>query len=306
MITFLHAHGDTHYDNRWLEFLNEVLLDGLIHALKILPFLFAAYLLLEFIEHKASDKVLGVLKKSGKAGPLIGGLFGAVPQCAFSAVAANFYTGRVISLGTLIAVFLSTSDEMLPIMISGGAPLGAIFAILGYKVGVGILMGFVIDLVMHLVKKEREEIDIDRICETDNCRCERGIFLSALHHTATIALFIFIITLAINTLIFFVGTETLGDIVSRVPLLSHLISAIVGLLPGCATSVALTTLGLGGIISGGTMMAGLFSNAGVGILILTRLNKNAKQNLIIMGLLVGIGFVFGLLFDLVGLSALLS
>lgn len=306
MTMLLHAHGATEGASLFIQVLDSVVLDALIDTLKIIPFLFLTYLLMEFIEHKASGRTVALLEKSGKAGPAIGGVLGVLPQCAFSAVAANLYTGRVISLGTLIAVFLSTSDEMLPIMISSGASWQSVLVILGYKLTVGILMGFVIDVVMHLLRRDKEKIDIDEICDNDNCHCERGLLFSALHHTLTISAFIFIVTLAINALVFFVGEETLGSIVSRIPVLSHLIAAIIGLIPGCATSVALTTLGLEGIISGGTMMAGLFSGAGVGVLILARLNRRPKENLIILGLLVGIGFTFGLIFDLFNFAQLFA
>lgn len=306
MTMLLHAHGATEGASLFMQVLDSVVLDALIDTLKIIPFLFLTYLLMEFIEHKASGRTVALLEKSGKAGPAIGGVLGVLPQCAFSAVAANLYTGRVISLGTLIAVFLSTSDEMLPIMISSGASWQSILVILGYKLTVGILMGFVIDVVMHLLRRDKEKIDIDEICDNDNCHCERGLLFSALHHTLTISAFILIVTLAINALVFFVGEQTLGSIVSRIPVLSHLIAAIIGLIPGCATSVALTTLGLEGIISGGTMMAGLFSGAGVGVLILVRLNRRPKENLIILGLLVGIGFTFGLIFDLFNFAQLFA
>ena len=306
MTMLLHAHGATEGTSLFMQVFDSVVLDALIDTLKIIPFLFLTYLLMEFIEHKASGRTVALLEKSGKAGPAIGGVLGVLPQCAFSAVAANLYTGRVISLGTLIAVFLSTSDEMLPIMISSGASWQSILVILGYKLTVGILMGFVIDLVMHLLRRDKEKIDIDEICDNDNCHCERGLLFSALHHTLTISAFILIVTLAINALVFFVGEEALGSIVSRIPVLSHLIAAIIGLIPGCATSVALTTLGLEGIISGGTMMAGLFSGAGVGVLILVRLNRRPKENLIILGLLVGIGFTFGLIFDLFNFAQLFA
>ena len=306
MTMLLHAHGATEGASLFIQVFDSVVLDALIDTLKIIPFLFLTYLLMEFIEHKASGRTVALLEKSGKAGPAIGGVLGVLPQCAFSAVAANLYTGRVISLGTLIAVFLSTSDEMLPIMISSGASWQSILVILGYKLTVGILMGFVIDLVMHLLRRDKEKIDIDEICDNDNCHCERGLLFSAFHHTLTISAFILIVTLAINALVFFVGEETLGSIVSRIPVLSHLIAAIIGLIPGCATSVALTTLGLEGIISGGTMMAGLFSGAGVGVLILVRLNRRPKENLIILGLLVGIGFTFGLIFDLFNFAQLFA
>ncbi len=306
MTALLHAHTSTEGASLFMAVLNDVVLDALIDTLKIIPFLFLTYLLMEFIEHKASGRTVAMLEKSGKAGPAIGGLLGALPQCAFSAVAANLYTGRVISLGTLIAVFLSTSDEMLPIMITSGASWKSIAIILGYKLTVGITVGFLIDLVMHLLRRDKERIDIDEICDNDNCHCERGLIFSALHHTLTISAFILAVTLVINGLVFFVGEEALGNMMSSIPVLSHLIAAIIGLIPGCATSVALTTLGLEGIITGGTMMAGLFSGAGVGVLILVRLNRRLKDNLIIMSLLVGTGFVFGLLFDLFNFAELIA
>ena len=306
MTALLHAHTSTEGTSLFMALLNEVVVDALLDTLKIIPFLFLTYLLMEFIEHKASGHTVSLLEKSGKAGPAIGGLLGALPQCAFSAVAANLYTGRVISLGTLIAVFLSTSDEMLPIMITSGASWQSIAIILGYKLIVGITVGFLIDLVLHLLKRDKERIDIDEICDNDNCHCERGLFFSALHHTLTISAFILAVTLVINGLIFFIGEEALGSIMSSIPVLSHLIAAIIGLIPGCATSVALTTLGLEGIITGGTMMAGLFSGAGVGVLILVRLNRRLKDNLIIMSLLVGVGFAFGLLFDIFNFAELIA
>ena len=306
MMTLLHAHTSTEGTSLFMAVLNDVVLDALIDTLKIIPFLFLTYLLMEFIEHKASGRTVALLEKSGKAGPAIGGLLGALPQCAFSAVAANLYTGRVISLGTLIAVFLSTSDEMLPIMITSGASWKSIAIILGYKLVVGITVAFLIDLVLHLLRRDKEKIDIDEICDNDNCHCERGLLFSALHHTLTISAFILAVTLVINGLVFFVGEEALGNVMSSIPVLSHLIAAIIGLIPGCATSVALTTLGLEGIISGGTMMAGLFSGAGVGVLILVRLNRRLKDNLMIMSLLVCVGFVFGLLFDLFNFAELIA
>ena len=296
----LHAHHSG--DISLTSFLSEVLLDGFLDTLKIIPFLFLTYLLMEYIEHKASEKTLAFMKKSGALGPLVGGALGAVPQCAFSAVASNLYTGKVITLGTLIAVFLSTSDEMLPILISANADVGKIFLILGYKAAVAIVMGFIIDILMRFFFKKNSEIDIDRICENDNCHCERGIIYSSIHHTVTITVFIFAVTLLVNSLIFFIGTDRLAELGASAFGLSHLVFALLGLIPGCATSVAISTLGLRGIISTGSMLAGLFPNAGVGIIILFRLNKNKKENLIILLTLVVIGFLFGILADVIGLS----
>ena len=259
---------------------------------------------MEFIEHKASQKVKDTMTKAGNFGPVIGGAFGAVPQCGFSAAAANLYTGRVISLGTLIAVFLSTSDEMLPILVAGNMKIGTVLLIIVYKCAVGIAMGFTIDLVMKAMKFKKEDINIDEICDNDDCHCENGILRSALHHTLSVSLFILLVTLALNTLLFFVGEDALSGSLLTVPFVSHLLCALVGLIPNCASSVALTSLAMSGVIPTGALMSGLFSGAGVGLLILYRMNRRPKENIIITALLVGIGIIFGLLADLVGISLL--
>lgn len=296
----LHSHITTHVSVK--AFFSEVLLDGFLDTLRVVAVLFLTYLLMEYIEHKASARTISFMEKSGSLGPLVAGTLGAVPQCAFSAMASNLYTGRVITIGTLFAVFLSTSDEMLPILISGSANIQSVLKILGYKVAVGILVGFAIDAAFRLFSKKKRKIDIDRICDEDGCNCESGIFRSALHHTLIISVFIFAVTLAINTLLFFIGTERLADFGSSAFGLTHIIFALLGLIPGCAASVAISTLGLHEIISVGTMLSGLFTGSGVGIIILFKQNKNKKENLLIILGLVAIGFFFGLLADLIGLT----
>ena len=296
----LHSHIQT--DLSVISFLEEVLLDGFLDTLKVVGFLFLTYLLMEYIEHKASERTMKFMKKSGSLGPLVAGSLGAVPQCAFSAMASNLYTGRVITPGTLFAVFLSTSDEMLPILLTGNAEIGSIMKILAYKVCVGIAIGFIIDIAIRIFSKKSREIDIDRICDEDGCNCEGGILRSALHHTLTISIFILAVTLIINTLMFFIGTERLAELGSSAFGLTHLLFALIGLVPGCGASVAISTLGLHGIISTGAMLSGLFTGSGVGIIILWRQNKNKKENLLIMLGLVAVGFVFGLIADLIGLS----
>lgn len=303
MTTLLHAHGE--HTDIWHAIYEEVLLHGILDTLKIVAFLFITYLIMEFIEHKASDKTRTLLWHSGSFGPALGGLLGAFPQCGFSAAGSNFYTGRVITLGTLIAIFLSTSDEMLPILISGKISLAAIFAVLGYKTAVGILVGFAIDFILKLLHRERQPINIDEICEEDNCHCERGIFFSALHHTLTVGGFVFIITLAINALVLFVGSESIAKIMYGRPIISHVIASLIGLIPNCAVSVTLTNLCIEGIITAGTMLSGLFSGAGVGLLILFKVNKNLKENLIITAILILTGTAFGFIADLLNFSALL-
>lgn len=288
----MHSEGAAH----WAE---EIFLHGLIETLKIIPFLFLTYLLMEFIEHRAGDKAEKFMQRAGVFAPAVGGLLGAVPQCGFSTAAANLYAGRIVSVGTVVAVFLSTSDEMLPILISGSIPFGRVALIVLYKTAVGIFVGLLVDLVMRLLNRKQEKINIDAICDEDNCHCERGIWYSAFHHTATISLFILLITFAINALVFFIGEENLGAIMYNKPFISHLIAAIFGLIPNCAASVALTRLCTEGLITTGTMMSGLFSGAGVGMLVLFRVNKKPKENLLIVCIVVVAGILFGMLADLI-------
>ena len=294
-MTLLHANGG----EGLIGFLTEVLLESVLDTLKLIPFLFLTYLLMEFIEHKASSGTLGFIKKAGPLGPLPASFVGAIPQCGFSAAAANLYTGKVITLGTLIAVLLSTSDEMLPILIAGNIPAGDIMIILAYKVLVAILVGFAIDGILKIFGKKSEDINIDEICEADDCHCERGILHSAIHHTMTTGLFVFIVTVIISTVIFIAGEDALSNIMYGRPFISHLIASVFGLIPNCAASVTLATLASEGIITVGTMLSGLFSGSGVGILVLLRVNKNMKQNLLILLLLVFCGFAFGLLADFI-------
>ena len=295
-MALLHTHADGNFA---AEIFEEIILHGLIDTLKIIPFLFLTYLLMEFIEHRAGDKAERFMKRAGIFAPVVGGAIGAVPQCGFSAAAANLYAGRIISVGTVIAVFLSTSDEMLPILISGSVPASTVALIVLYKALVGIFAGLAVDLVLKIMKKKQEPINIDAICDEDNCHCERGIWYSALHHTVTISLFVLLITLAINALVFFVGEENLGAIMYDKPVVSHIIAAIFGLIPNCAASVALTTLCTGGFITAGTMLSGLFSGAGVGLLVLFRVNKHPKENFAVVGIILAVGVVFGLIGDVI-------
>ena len=287
-----------HASHGFLAFLEEVIWHGFLDTLKIVGFLFLTYLLMEFIEHKAEDKTETLIRRAGVLGPLAGGALGAVPQCGFSAVAANLYTGRVITVGTLIAVFLSTSDEMLPIMIAGNIKISKVLLIIAYKCVVGIAVGFAVDFILKLIKTPEEDINIDEICDNDNCHCERGIVHSAIHHTVTTSLFVLIVTLVINAFVFFLGEDFLSGM-TDIPVLSHLLCAIVGLIPNCATSVALTKLAMSGVISSGAMMSGLFSGAGVGLLVLFKVNKRERENPIIVAMLVAVGLIFGLLADVI-------
>lgn len=288
------------------EFL-EVLLDTGIDALKLLPFLFITYLIMEYIEHKTGDKTKNIIKKSGKLGPVFGAILGIFPQCGFSAAAANLYAGKVITLGTLIAIFLSTSDEMLPILISEAAPIDVILKILATKLAIGIIAGVVIDFVGQAFKKKKEKQaneeageEIGHICEHEHCHCEKeGIFKSSIKHTLNIFVFIIIISLVMNVAIYFIGEENISNLILNMPVVGPLIAGIVGLIPNCASSVILTQLYLQNVISVGSMIGGLLVGSGIGILILFRVNENFKENIKIVTILYLIGVLSGVIIDLI-------
>lgn len=281
----------------------EILEDAIIDSVKLIPFLFLTYLLMEYIEHKTKEKTKETIKKSGKYGPFIGALLGIVPQCGFSVSATNLYAARVITLGTLIAVYLSTSDEMLPIFLSEGVAIDIILKILAIKLIIGMIAGFLIDFVMRLKNKgntEKEKI-ID-LCEKEHCHCEHGIFKSALKHTINIFIFIFLFTLVINLVIHLIGEENIAGFMLDRPILGPILSGIIGLIPNCASSVIITQMYLTNIISIGTMIAGLLVSAGVGLAVLFRINKGVKENIKITILLYAIGVVSGILLELIGLN----
>lgn len=283
--------------------IRDILLDTLTDGLKLLPFLFITYLVMENIEHKTSHRTRQIMKNSGKWGPALGGVLGVFPQCGFSAAASNLYAGRVITLGTLAAVFLSTSDEMLPILISEKADPGTIFRILAVKVFIGVLAGFLIDLVYRRQKKAAaQELRINHICEHEHCNCgEESIFKSALKHTVQIFLFILVISLALNLLIQFVGEEYLAMLVSENSILGPVVAGLVGLIPNCASSVVLTQLYLEGLLGTGAMLAGLLAGSGVGLLVLYRVNDDAKENIKITVMIYAIGVLSGILIEMSGI-----
>ena len=281
----------------------EIIEDTLIDSIKLIPFLFITYLIMEYIEHKTKDKTKEAIKKSGKFGPLIGGVLGIVPQCGFSVSATNLYAARVITLGTLIAVYLSTSDEMLPIFISEAVPVTTILKILGVKLLIGVVAGFIIDFVISLVNKgKQEEEKIIDLCEKEHCHCERGIVKSALKHTINIFIFILLFTFILNVIIYLIGEETIAGFLRNQPVFGPVIAGIIGLIPNCASSVLLTQMYLENVISAATMISGLLVGAGVGLAVLFKTNKGIKQNLKITALLYVIGVLSGILIELIGIQ----
>ena len=276
--------------------MKEIILDTILDSLKVLPFLFIAFLIIEFFEHKLSHKTENTIKKAGKFGPLIGSLFGALPQCGFSVLATNLYITRIISLGTLMAIYLSTSDEMLPILIAEKASLSSILLLVGLKVLIGLICGFVIDLI---IRKEEPKEHFD-ICEHDHCDCEHGIFIPAIKHTLKTLIFIFIITFVLNFAFHYIGEDNIKHIFDKTNLFTPLIAALIGLIPNCGSSIILTELYIANILPLSSALAGLLTNSGVALLVLFKSNKNIKENTKIVGILYLISIITGLLLKIFG------
>ena len=271
----------------------------IIENISLIPFLFLTYLLMEFWEHKAGEKTNRLVRKAGRFAPVIGALTGAVPQCGFSTAASNLYAGRVISVGTLIAIYLSTSDEMLPIMLTAKVAPSFILLVLGLKVLIGALAGVTIDILWK--RKHNAHHHIHEMCEDEDCHCEKGILHSAFVHTMHVTIFIFSLSFILNLFMDSVGEEVLGNLVLNKPVIGSVISGLIGLIPNCVSSVAITQLFLKGAMNFGAMMSGLLVNAGVGMMVLLRVNHHKKESLQIIGLLYGIGVVSGIVLELLAI-----
>ena len=280
------------------EILHE-LLHALIETLKTVPFLFLAYLLMEFIEHKASSRMESSLKKIGNAGPAIGSALGCIPQCGFSASASNLYTAGLITEGTLIAVFLSTSDEALPILISNSGGHSSIWKLILCKIGIGIIAGFAIDIIFKLAKIRKVPIDM---CADCGCDEEEGILKPSLKHTLKISVFILIINVLLGLAIHFLGEDKLSALLLSNSLFQPFITAFIGLIPNCAISVMLTNLYIEGALSFGSAVAGLCSGAGIGLTVLIKSNKCKRENIRIIAVLYGISAIFGFVLMLLGVN----
>ena len=382
----------------------DCLLDAALDTLRLVPFLLVTYFALVALEYKAGAKTREVVARAGASGPAIGAMFGAVPQCGFSAAAAMLYAGRVITLGTLFAVFLSTSDEMLPLMIAQQADPGLMVQLVLLKVALCMVTGFLVDLAIRVLgikvqgmgaefvgsnepeifqldsgsiiaiypdgsatldgdpfdleallaqANEEEGLSLEKIEEgakgqlegetnvgkaaaesmgTSNsddsdssgrpvsspapvfmgscgpgCACGAdmgwsGVVRETLVRSAEVTFFVLLVTLVLNLILGFAGEDALADAISAVPGLSIFVSALVGLIPNCAASVAITQLYLAGVLSMGATMAGLLVSAGIGLLVLFSANRSTKQNLAILAVLYVIGVAWGFVIDLLGIA----
>lgn len=273
----------------------DCLIDGLLDVIKILPYLLITFTILEIIEHRLDNEK--ILSKNKKFGPIIGGLLGSLPQCGFSAMASSLFSNKVITLGTLIAIFLSTSDEMLPIMLSEKVKVLSLLKIVGLKVLIGIIIGLIIDLIYK--SKNNKTNSIENLCDKDNCHCDKdGLILSSIKHTLKIGLFILIANILINLIIYYIGENKLSNLLLHKNIFTYFIASLIGLIPNCASSVIITKLYLSNLITLGTLFSGLLTGSGIGILLLFKYNKNIKENISILSIIYFIGVIIGILIDL--------
>ena len=306
-----------------MEFLIHVLEHSLLDTLELVPFLLVTYLAMEAIEHTASARVRSVVERSGKAGPVVGSVLGALPQCGFSAMAATLYAGRVVSAGTLVAVILSTSDEMVPVFLAHQEPVGRMLAVMAFKLVVGLAVGLLVDAALRAWHRAGDgKLHIHELCEREHCHCDDAdgdhdahghhghahghgrwaIVRSALVHTAQVTFFIFVVTFAFGLLIEYVGQDALGALLANHPVRATFVAALVGLIPNCGASVAITELYLDGVLATGPMVAGLLASGGVGLLVLWRTNASAAQNAAVTAFVYAVAVLAGLL---VGFSGIL-
>lgn len=318
----------------------DVLLDSVLDTVKLIPFLLVTYIIMEAIEHSTEGKAERLIARADKSGPVVGALLGALPQCGFSAVAATLYAGRVITAGTLVAVLLSTSDELIPVFMANRAEMSRLVAIVGIKVVIGLVVGLLVDVVLRALHRAGDgHPHIAELCERAHCHCatiddeepeehghsdEHGhaehshhhhhhhhahdgshawwhILRSALVHTAEVSLFIFVITLVFGLVIETIGQDALAAALGSHPVRATFLSALIGLIPNCGASVAITQLFIDGTLATGPMLAGLLVSGGMGLLVLFRTNADQVQNIEIATFIYFVGVVCGLAANMMGL-----
>ena len=283
--------------------MQEIVTDVFMDTLKLYPFLFLTYLFMEYLETRSQERTIALLRRCSRFGPALGALLGVLPQCGFSAASASLFAGGVISEGTLIAVFLSTSDEMLPVFLAESVPLGTIVTVLGWKIVFAVAAGCFANMLfpLHAREKKAYEERMRSLCEQEHCCCKEGnIFKSALRHSLSVAFFVFLVTLLCAAGMEMAGEEAIASLFSGNSLIGTFAASLIGLIPNCAASVLLTELYLKGMLGAGQMMAGLLTGSGVGLLVLFRSNRRLKENLRILLFVYAAGILGGLLFQ--GLS----
>lgn len=291
----------------------ELIQDAILDTLKLVPFLYLVYLLISYIEGHRDNKIYQKLTQTKWGGPILGALFGCIPQCGFSAIGANLYSKRMISMGTMIAIFVSTSDEAIPILLAYPQMIHKVGLILGLKVLFAILIGFGVEAVQYLLRRNKmvelangmvvteEDLEV----EEASCGCGHShhhhehkktvIWTDALRHTIKITLFILIVNLVLNVVIEGLGEEVLESVLLTNSVFQPALAALIGMIPNCAASIILTEMFVAGNLSLGSLIAGLCTGAGIGLVVLFKTNKNFMDNLKILGILYVMGTLCGML-----------
>lgn len=302
----------------------EILIDALIDSLKTVPLLLVIYIGIELLEYKFGDKIREKIQNSGKVGPLVGAVGGILPQCGFSVVATALFTQRLLTIGTLLAVYLSTSDEAIPIILSQPEKIHLIFPLIGIKIVTALIVGYSVDLFFkkeeikiekhielvesgHDSKKHHHETVLNETaCCGHSVSCAskkfspKEVIWHPIVHTLNVFIFIFLVSLIINLVVFWLGEDFLTDFFSRNIFWQPFLAAIIGLIPNCAASVAITELFLKNIIGLGPAMAGLLASGGLGLLVLYREEKNKKIFFKVLALLYGFSVLTGLIIQIFG------
>lgn len=292
-----------------------VFLDALVDTAKIVPVLLLIYILISYFTHKTNKPFNLMIKKGKYYGPLLGATLGTIPQCGFSAIMADLYSKKAITVGTLFAVFLTTSDEALPILIANPIWYKELFILLGVKFIIGIIFGYVIDFIFQFILKRKQILSKDVpnkflnkecTCVCEHCHkeneiyqtnidcCADNTFLDALIRTVKITFFILIFNIIFGIIIYYIGMDSFINFVSINPYLQPLATTLIGLIPNCVASVFLIEMYMAGGITFASAIAGLSTGAGIGLIILFKQNKNIKENLLIMFLLYIIGVIIGI------------
>ena len=299
------VNNESLYYNVCMNAITVAIIDTIKDTLTLIPFLFLTYVAMEWLERRTEEQSVDLLARIGKFGHVAGAGIGLIPQCGFSAAAASLYSGGVITAGTLIAVFLSTSDEMLPIFLSSSVGAGTIGKILAAKFVIALISGIAVDLIAGLMHHRSETKHIHDLCEREHCGCEDeegGILHSALIHTLKITGFIFVISLILSLLMEFVGEGVMASFMTDAPVAGTIVTAVIGLIPNCAASVVIAQMYLEGLLTCGQLMAGLLVGAGVGLLVLVRTNNKTSENAKVIGVLLALGIAWGILIDLLGIT----
>lgn len=285
---------------------------SLLDTLKMLPFLAVAFLILEYAETKLEEKSSAVIQKAGKLGPLASGLLGLIPQCGFSVIGSNFYAKRIITLGSLIAIYLSTSDEALLVMLTKPERILDILLVMGIKLAIAVAAGYIIDLIIRKKAEKDEEChhchhhgdscDDEELIGEEHCCSHtdwKAIIKCTLKRTVSVFGFLFAASFLLSYIIELIGEARLQEIMLADSVFQPLLTALIGLVPNCAPSVILAELYIEGAISLGSVVSGLCTGAGVGLLVLFRVNRGVKSNIGITALLFGIGAVSGVVIELI-------